>query len=52
MASAWSFFYSHLLFLTTMWYLFFALIAATAFLAIDTARRVRNMVSPEPALAR
>ena len=35
-----------------MWYLFFALIAATALLAMDTARRVRNMVSPEPALAR
>ncbi len=35
-----------------MWYVFFALIAATAFLAIDTARRVRNMVSPEPAMAR
>jgi hypothetical protein len=31
-----------------MWYLFFALIAATAILALDTARRVRNMVSPAP----
>ncbi len=29
-----------------------ALIAATAFLAIDTARRVRNMVSPVPVAAR
>lgn len=32
-----------------MWYLFFALIAATAILALDTARRVRSMVSPAPA---
>ena len=29
-----------------MFYLFLALALATAFLALDTARRVRNMVSP------
>ena len=31
-----------------MWYVFFALILATALLALDTARKVREMVSPSP----
>ena len=39
-------FYVHLLFLRPMFFLFLALVAATALLAMDTARRVRNMVSP------
>jgi hypothetical protein len=34
-----------------MWFLFFALLAATALMALDTARRVRNMVSPAPVAA-
>lgn len=34
-----------------MWYLFFALILATALLAMDTARKVRDMVSPSPVRA-
>lgn len=36
---------------TFMWYLFFALILATALLAMDTARKVREMVSPSPVRA-
>ncbi len=35
-----------------MWYVFFALVLATALLALDTARKVRNMVSPELVPAR
>jgi hypothetical protein len=35
-----------------MFFLFLALVAVTALLAMDTARRVRNMVSPEPVAAR
>ena len=34
-----------------MWYVFFALILATALLAMDTARKVRDMVSPSPVRA-
>ncbi len=34
-----------------MFYLFLALALATALLALDTARRVRNMVSPVPVAA-
>lgn len=36
---------------TIMWYVFFALILATALLAMDTARKVRDMVSPSPVRA-
>jgi hypothetical protein len=35
-----------------MFFLFLALVAVTALLAMDTARRVRNMVSPAPVAAR
>ncbi len=35
-----------------MFYLFLALALATALLALDTARRVRNMVSPATVGAR
>jgi len=34
-----------------MLYLFLALALATAFLALDTVRRVRTMVSPAPVRA-
>ena len=43
-------FHPHLSF-NFMWYLFFALILATALLAMDTARKVRDMVSPSPVRA-
>lgn len=29
-----------------MWFLFFGLVVITALLALDTARNVRNLVSP------
>ena len=42
----------HFLSLTVMLYLFLALALVTALLAMDTARRVRNMLAPAPVVAR
>jgi hypothetical protein len=43
-------FYSFKLFV--MWFLLFGLIAATAILALETARRVRNLMTPATVPAR
>ena len=36
----------------SMWFLLLGLIAATVIMAIETARRVRNLVTPAPVPAR
>jgi hypothetical protein len=35
-----------------MWFLLLGLIAATVIMALETARRVRNLVTPSPVAAR
>jgi hypothetical protein len=38
--------------ISSMWFLLLGLIAATVIMALETARRVRNLVTPSPVAAR